>query len=162
MVKNGKLFGKINLFDLLVIILAVILVLGITTKFSVSKNDKSREVTANYEIEIKSIRQETIDAFEVGDTVCEKGSGSVIGKITKIDYEDAYDLMETIDGKIINAPIENRYHLTLTIEAKNAARDVNGVVTAEKYKILGGKDITFETQKARCQGTIKDVSVSEN
>lgn len=162
MVKNGKLFGKVNLFDLLVIILAIILVLGITAKFSVSKKDKAQEVTTNYEIEVKSVKQETIDAFTVGDLVSEKGSGSVIGEITKIDYEDAYDLMETPDGEIINVPIENRYHLTITVESKNAAKDINGVVTVEKYKILSGKDITFETQKARCQGTLKNVNVSEN
>lgn len=161
MVKNGKLFGKINLFDLLVIILAIILALGITAKFSLTAGDKNREVTAKYEIEVKSIKKETIEAFSIGDTVSEKGSGSIIGKITKIDYDDAYDLMETPDGKIINAPVENRYHLTVTVEAKNAAKNVNGIVTVEKYKILGGKDITFETQKARCQGTVQNVSVSE-
>lgn len=162
MLKKGKLFGKINLFDLLVVILLIVLIFGVVAKFSTSKTDKAQAVNATYQIEVKSVKQETIDAFEVGNMVSEKGSGSIIGEITKIDYDDAYDLMETPDGKIINAPIENRYHLTLTIEALGASKDINGVVTMEKYKILGGKDITFETQKARCQGTIKNVEVSEN
>lgn len=159
MVKNGKLFGKINLFDLLVVLLLIVLAVGIVAKFSVSSQDKAQAVTAIYEIEVKSVKKETVDAFKVGDIVSEKGSGSVIGKITDISFSQAYDIMVTPDGRIVNAPIENRYHLTIRVEAGNGAKDVNGVVTVEKYKILDGKDITFETQRARCQGTVKNLEV---
>lgn len=161
MIKDGKLFGKINLFDLLVIILLLLLALGICAKFLISSKDKAQEVTATYEIEVKSIRKETINAFEIGNTVVEKGSNSPIGKVTALNYENAYDLMETLDGKVINAPVENRYNLIITIEAENASKDINGVVMVGKYKVLEGKDITFDTQKARCQGTILNLEVKE-
>ena len=159
MIKNGKLFGKINLFDLLVIVLICLFICGVCSNFILSSKDKAQEVTATYEIEVKSIRRETIDAFEIGHTVVEKGSSSPIGKIAAINYEDAYDLMETLDGKVINAPIENRFHLIITIETDNASKDINGVVMSGKYKILEGKDITFLTQKAQCQGTIQNLKV---
>ncbi len=156
MIKNGKLFGKINVFDFIVIFLLIVLVFGIFAKFVIFSNDEKQQVNITYEILVKSVKQETIEAFEIGQSVYEKANLYNIGKITSVKSEEATDLMETLDGKVIEAPIENRYNLIISVEAQGI-KDHNGLISVNKCKIFDGKDITFDTQKNRCQGTFRNL-----
>ncbi len=158
MIKNGKLFGKINVFDFIVIFLAIVLAFGIFSKFVIFSDNEKQKIDLTYEILVKSVRQETIDAFEIGQGVYEKGSNYYIGEITSVKSEKATDLMETLDGKVIEAPIDNRFNVIISVEAKGI-KDQNGLVSVNKCKIFDGKDINFDTQKNRCYGTFRNMQI---
>ena len=161
MIKNGKLFGKINVFDFALILLLIVLVFGITAKFIVAKREAGKSTDITYEVLVKSVRQETLDSFEIGQKIFEFNTTNCIGEIINITSEGATDLMETLDGKIIEAPVENRFNFTLTVKA-TAKQGKNGLLNIEKLKIFDGKDITFDTLLNRCQGTVQNIKRIEN
>ena len=155
--KKGKF--SINAFDFIVIVLLIVLVVGIFAKFVIFSDDKKMQVDITYDILVKSVRQETIDAFEIGQGVYEKANGYYIGEITSINSEGATDLMETLDGRVIEAPVENRYNLIISVKAEGI-KDQNGLVSVNKCKIFDGKDINFDTQKNRCYGTFRNMQIN--
>jgi len=160
MIKNGKLFGKINIFDFIVIVLLILLIFGIFSKFVIFSENEKQKINITYDILVKSVKQETIDAFSVGQGVYERQNGYYIGEITSIKAEGATDLMETLDGKVIEAPIENRFNLILSVKAEGI-QDQNGFVSINKCKIFDGKDINFDTQKNRCNGTFRNMKIEK-
>lgn len=159
MIKDGKIFGKINIFDCFVVLMIIVFIIGVGSKFSIFKGDKSNKVSVEYEMLVKAVREETINSFEVGQDVFFTNTSYNIGKIKEIKYENASELMETIDGRIIEAPIENRYNLTLIIESDNGMLDSKQMVLVSSQKIMQGREMTFDTQKNRCQGTINKVII---
>ncbi len=161
--KNGKVnkkFGKMNIFDFIVIFLLVVLVFGVFAKFVIFSKDKQQRVEITYDILVKSVKQETIDAFEIGQSVYERANNYYIGEITSLKSEEATDLMETLDGKIIEAPVENRCNLIISVKAEGI-EDQNGLVSVNKCKIFDGKDINFDTQKNRCNGTFRNMQINK-
>lgn len=161
MIKNGKIFGKINVFDFALILLLIVLVFGIAAKVIVSKSEAGKITDITYEVFVKSVRQETLESFEIGQKVYEINTTNCIGEIINIASENATDLMETLDGKIIEAPVENRLNFTLTIKA-SAKESENGILNIEKLKIFDGKDISFDTLLNRCQGTVQNIKRIDN
>ena len=138
--KKGKLFGKISVLDLIVIVVLIVAVVGCIYKFVVSSGD----TTLNMVIKTGSTRQFTVDALHVGDAVYEV-HGDKIGTITDIRTEQAYETVDTHDGNKQYLPVENRYFVYLTVEAE-------GTITEKGYFINGskqfskGSSVSIETQ----------------
>ena len=118
MIKDGKIFGKINIVDFFVLLVVVLLVLGAIIKFGKfnNKTEESSNEIIEYKIEVKSIRDFTVKAFESGDIVYDSQTGVNIGKITNVESVPAetYEIMENGKTELVNNTY--RYDMTLTIE----------------------------------------------
>ena len=146
--KKGKLFGKISVLDLIVIVVLIVAVVGCIYKFGPGKANgtvvSSGDTTLNMVIKTGSTRQFTVDALHVGDAVYEV-HGDKIGTITDIRTEQAYETVDTHDGNKQYLPVENRYFVYLTVEAE-------GTITEKGYFINGSKQfskghsVSIETQ----------------
>ena len=60
---KGKLFGVINIIDLVVIIAVVVLALSAFVKFDQNEKITSSDKVIEYTVEVENIRQPSIDAF---------------------------------------------------------------------------------------------------
>lgn len=157
MLKNGKLFGKINLFDFAVILLILILVLGIGYKFLVlNKETQQNTVTITYDLEIKSVRDVTVNAFREGDTVYHYKLDEAIGQITKVTPRPATDAMDTLNGTVVDASVEGRFDVTVSVTGTAILQD-DGNLMMGKAKIVEGTELRASTQLANCTATIKNV-----
>ncbi|MBQ7792152.1 MAG: DUF4330 domain-containing protein [Clostridia bacterium] len=157
MIKNGKLFGKINLFDFAVIILILILIFGIGYKFLViNKEEQKNTVTVTYDLYIESVRDLTVNAFHVGDTVYHYKLDQAIGQVADIQTQPAENPMDTPDGTVVNAPVEGRFDLTVSVTGTAVLQD-DGNLMMGKAKIVEGTEIRASTQLANCTATIKNV-----
>lgn len=157
MIKNGKLFGKINLFDFAVIILILILVFGIGYKFlALNKEEQQNTVAITYDLEIKSVRDLTVNAFRVGDTVYHYKLDEAIGQVTEITPRPATDVMDTLDGTVQDATVEGRFDLTISVSGTAVLQD-DGNLMMGKAKIVEGTEIRASTQLANCTAVIKNV-----
>lgn len=168
MIKNGKLFGKINIFDCMILVLLLLLILGFFA-FSgigaIKDNSLLREselLESEYKITLESVRSETVDSFKLGTAVYEADKKTQIGVISGIESEQAHVIMETFDGKVVKAPVEGKFDLTLTIRGvvrKSADGDL-WITTTQR--LLEGKNLMFLTQINKCQGTVKNIEIIEN
>ncbi len=157
MIKNGKLFGKINLFDFAVIILVLILVFGIGYKFLVlNKAEQQNTVTITYDLEIESVRDLTVNAFHVGDTVYHYKLDQAIGQVTAIATQPATKVLDNVDGTVVDAPVEGRFDLTVSVSG-TAVLQGDGNLMMGKAKIVEGTEIRASTQLANCTAVIKNV-----
>lgn len=160
--KKGKLFGKINLFDLIVIILIVVLLFGVAYKVFVMVPDKmtprgeEQTVDVTFDVLIESVRDATVNTFHVGDTLFYYNSEEDLGKITAITPNPATDILETLDGTVINAPVQDRYDLVLTVSG-SATRYEDGTLMMAKTRVVDGIELRVATQMANCIGTVKNL-----
>lgn len=153
--KNGKLFGKINIFDFVALILIIVLIFGVFYKFLVI--DKAEKmVDISYNLFIKNVRDVTVNSFSENATIFDYKLDESIGTITKVEKEQAKSIMKLLDGRAINTSVDERYDMTISVKAK-AVKQQDGTLIVGKTKIVDGVELKISTQKGNCQATIKEV-----
>ena len=90
--KNGKLFGKINIIDLLIVLVVIAaLVLVATRMFTPGEKGErveSTKVTLTY-VAVDALIGAG-EAINVGDPVYEDTTNIELGTVTSVQYEEAY------------------------------------------------------------------------
>lgn len=157
MIKNGKLFGKINLFDLLVILLILVLAVGIGYKFLVIDKEVAKNtVEVTYDLKIETVRDVTVNAFREGDTVYHYKLEEPIGTVSGIATTPAMDTLDTLSGEALSVPVEDRYDLVVTVKG-TAVRQDDGNLMMGKVKLVEGTELRVATQLAHCTALVENV-----
>lgn len=157
MIKNGKLFGKINLFDLLVILLILVLVVGIGYKFLVIDKEVAKNtVEVTYDLKIETVRDVTVNAFREGDTVYHYKLEEPIGAVSAVNTSPAMDTLDTLSGEALSVPVEDRYDLVVTVKG-TAVRQDDGNLMMGKVKLVEGTELRVATQLAHCTALVENV-----
>ena len=115
--KRGRLFGLINIVDLLVIILLLALVMVGVKRFGNKAavgeaTTKKGVVTA----EVKDVRDVTANNIKVGDPIYDYDKGTLIGKIATAEVEPYKDKTE-YQGKFYKAEVPGKFRVIITIDA---------------------------------------------
>lgn len=115
--KKGRLFGLINIVDLLVIILLLALVMVGVKRFGNKAavgeaTTKKGVITA----EIKDVRDVTANNIKVGDPIYDYDKGTYLGKIVTAEVEPYKDKTE-YQGKFYNAEVPDKFRVIITIDA---------------------------------------------
>ncbi len=156
MIKNGKLFGKINLFDFLVVVLILVLVFAIGMKFLFNKETVTNTVEVTYELKVESVRDVTVNAFRKGDPIYHYELDEVIGTVEDVQSVPATDSMRTLDGEAIEAPVEDRFDVLVTVKG-TAVRHSNGNLMIGKAKLVEGGKFRAATLLANCQVEVQNL-----
>lgn len=123
--EKGRLFGKVSLIDIFVILFALLMAFAVYLRFFSNETTSIRggNDTFTYVARINGLRQWTVDGFHVGDKLWEEEHDTCMGTIKAIEVVPAsweYDLMT---GEVVQASPENRYDVYLTIEAEGLVSD---------------------------------------
>jgi len=119
--KNYRLFGVINLIDLVVVIAlliggyAVYKVLGHKTVTAVSPNSK----TVEYTLFVPGLREFNPSQLNVGDNVATKSDGKSIGRIVSV--ESSPTPIETYDSnlhKYVSLPSQAYTDVSINVETQ--------------------------------------------
>lgn len=126
--KNGKLFGKISVIDILVVAVVIVLIFAVYSRFFTKTTTAVGTINDSFEFQlcVKGVREQTVDALRVGDSVYDSENNTYLGTITAIEVTDAYGEYATIDGDYVVAPVEGRKEAVLTIAA-------DGLISAGRY-----------------------------
>jgi hypothetical protein len=158
--KKGQLFGKINIFDFIALILIFLLVFGGGYKLlAINIETAENTVEITYDLFIQSVRDATVDAFSVGGAVYDFNLKEKIGYITGVKKEPAKRYLENLDGSVSEVLAENRYDVTVSV--KTEAVRVKGMLTIGKAKIIDGLNVQINTQKANCIADVKNLIMKE-
>lgn len=130
--KQGRLFGKLSIIDLLVILIVVVLAAAFYLKRNVKEHTSPVTPTTSitYEIKIPGVRDEILSEFQVGDQVydTDNDSGNAIGTIREIRVEP-YRLNATLtDGSYTVGEVEGRNDVYLTLEG-------SGLISGGRYYV---------------------------
>ena len=154
--KNGRLFGLINIIDLLIIGLVVVVV----GRFFIGTPQKSGgAVTKNIEVilHVKEVRDATVDVIKVGDVVKETKSNAVLGKITDLIVRPSDTLVETAEGKVVVYPNPVYKDIYITLVGSGSAGE-NAIVLGSN-EIRVGTTLQIKTNMYSVTTTVMSIDV---
>lgn len=152
--KNGKLFGKISIVDLLILILVAVLAIGlifrVVNKSAISGNSNFKTV-----LKIEDVRQFTVDAIQVGDVIYEQHANE-IGVVSNVEIGEATEIMEDMKGEAFLAPLDQRYNLIITLDTTGRISDKGYYANGNRQLSIGG-DLPIQSKYVYTSSRIIDV-----
>lgn len=167
--RNGRLFGKISVIDVIVILAVIVVALAIYVKTHKPQTGSNvSTTTVVYQMKVDNQPEYMLQAIQVGDQIYDKerSTGGSLGTITDIQVSDGTYEAKLNDGTYEVVPAENRYNLLLTIRGEglveedgsillnrvydlgvNSSREFNN-----KYGLFLGRIVSIETETAQPQG----------
>lgn len=147
MIKDGKLFGKINLFDAAILFLILILIVAGILKFKTFNKTANGDASLGkitYTMIINNVRDYTADSFVSGDAVYDSGTNIQIGNITNIATRDARIIKSLVDGR--TEIVENPYRkdIILTVETPGTSTE-NGYYANKSIELKIGSEKKIKT-----------------
>lgn len=139
--EKGRIFGKINIFDLFVL-LALLIAIGTVGYKVVSDKVKASGIvpTTTYIVTIKSLAMPPsyTEALKKDDRIYYDNSGFVNAKIVGISEEPAMITVQTSDGSLIESKSPNLVDVTVDIEVIDS-HDTPDIRVGRYAVAVGGK-----------------------
>ena len=153
---KGRVFGLINIIDLLVILLVVAVVGRFTL---MQKQQSAGAVTRTIEVvvHVKEVRDATCNVINEGDVVKETKTNAVLGKITNVKVVPSESIVETADGRLVVAPNPVYKDIYLTIQGSGTAGD-NAIVLGSN-EIRVGTTLQLKTNMYSVTSTVMSIDV---
>ena len=130
--KHGKLFGRVSIIDILIVV--AILALGIGFVIRQTSEGLATLISPNQPfyivLETNRLRDVNLDAIAVGDTMFRLHSRDPMGTIVDIELHPATETMRRRDGVVVIAEMESRYRVVITLESQ-------GSITSTGYFVNG-------------------------
>ena len=123
--EKGRIFGKVSLLDIFVVLFALVMVLAIYLRFFSNETTSIRtgSDTFTYTLRVNGVRMWTVDGFHVGDKLWDWENDIYLGTITGIETTPATWEYDLINGSLTVANSEGRYDLYLSVEVDGLIRD---------------------------------------
>jgi len=157
--EKGRLFKKINIIDLALILIIVISVVSTVYKFGFSnhKDVGSANTKITYVVKVKAVRDVASDALKVGDALYEKTTKKPIGKITDKKVDVAKESVNMSNGTLSKeVEIPDKYDVYLTIEGEGLVSD-EGYFLDGSYQIGVFSSVEFFSKFVDTTGTVTEI-----
>ena len=155
--KNGKLFGKISIIDLLIFGMVVLVFFGIMMRQARTQQDVQvvQDTQINYTIEIANVRYWARYNIRPGDSVF--SSNTQVGTVVAVTYEPYTTTVATAQG-VFQAEVPNRYTTRIHVEAR-AMIDGGRVLVSHSIPMgSGNANMQFTTRYANFTGRISELN----
>ena len=150
--------AKFNLVDLVIVVVIIsLLAAGVYKLFFVNQELAAQEQKVEYRVLLENVRKPTVDAFQDGQKVREYQTNIELGTVSGKESVPYTQPVPTLDGKVVNAPVPEKYNLTVIINSPAVVSDNN--VTINGKEIKTGDKITIKTNTASSTGVVMEVSV---
>ncbi len=163
--KKGRLFGKISIIDLIIILIAIaVLIVGV--RFLISKKAKAPMPgkvpgTVYYTLEVKNVNEQFIKELEKGDKVFNAIRNNELGVIDSIKTEKYSFLMRNFEtGTFEKVFYENRYNAYIRVKA-DAKVDVKHIHVGEQL-IRVGTGVAIKSKGIACNTWIVELELVED
>lgn len=158
--KKGKLFGKINIIDLVVV---VVILFFAYNAFSTTNEIESEEFMQSEEaymtLELEEVHSNFLNVVEVGDVVKDSVRGFVLGEIIEVESESYKEMVTTTDGKVEYKSIPGLYNIQVVLDIQGIF-DGNGVLVQSKRYYIGS-ETRIKTEDYVTDAFVLDISKNE-
>jgi len=157
--KNGRLFGKVSVIDVIVVIVVILLAAGVYLRYfaletTASVGQPSEPI--EFSLKVGGVRQYTVDVLAVGDEVFSGGNMEKLGTITDISVGPAMQWGSTVDGRTVHAEIEDKYDMIITIRGEGVISD--GRFYVSRIQELGAnQSASFFTKYSSFGGMVTEI-----
>ncbi|MCL2699711.1 MAG: DUF4330 domain-containing protein [Defluviitaleaceae bacterium] len=159
--KNGKIFGKVSIFDLIIILLIIVVGFGSVYKFTSERtNVEGGQRPLVYTIGIPNVRDFTLQYYQVGLRCFCSRTGEELGTITAVRSEPFMDVQPDLRGNALLVEVPGRIKIELDLETMGLETD-RGFYAAGTFEIRAGSEIMFHTKYVDVTGVVERVSVKD-
>ena len=125
---QGRLFGKISVIDVFVVLVVVVMAFALYVKnntLEASKTGESSKTMITFVVEAENQPLYIVDAIKVGDKVYDKdrSSGGAIGTITAVEELESGWTERLNNGTYSRITNENTRNLRITVEGSGSVTD---------------------------------------
>ncbi len=158
---TGKLFGKISIIDIAVLLIIILVCVGVVSKFGgekvqiISKNEKLICV-----LKVEGVRDYTVDAIKKSKSVFNEKTKEKLGDIIDIKTEPGKTMLLVQDGAYKEVETAGRSDVYLTIEVEGKITD-SGYYTGSNTQMATGSSVGITTKYAECDTKIMSVEKAE-
>ncbi|MGI6776488.1 MAG: DUF4330 domain-containing protein [Acetivibrionales bacterium] len=157
--KKGRLFGKVNVIDLFVMLVIIAVIAGVG--YTYINRNKEASFSRNLEdIQVEFYQEEVNDftakSIKIGDPVRESVQNASFGRVTDIKIEEAVSWIKTGDGKNISAPKPGYSSVYITMEAKGIIGSNGVTIDNSVYRI--GQTMVLYVGNSAFWGRISDIT----
>jgi hypothetical protein len=154
---KGRLFGKISIIDILIVVIIIVAVAGIGSKFVKSKTASPFVKTDKIQVQfyVEDAPDYAIKAVKIGDPVRESIQNTGLGKVIDIKIDKSVSWVQTDKGEYVAASREGYLSCVLTMEAEGIYGN-NGVsINNTEYYI--GRTLVLYVGNSALSGRIYDL-----
>lgn len=160
--RNGRLFGKVSVIDVLVVAVVLVLAAALNMKNNHLSHTSTSvtNVPITYQILVSGTRNYVGDTIQEGDLLYEKdrNSGGALGTIVSVEVLPSSRIAEFIDGTVDMVPAEDSSNLLLTVQGEGIVSD--GRVLLNRIYDLGVNSArTFCTKYVQFVGNISNIQL---
>lgn len=156
--KNGKLFGKISILDILVLLLVLGVGAGTVYKYTSSRTVAlGGNTKIEYTTVITGVRTFTLENYKVGLKCFDTKTGESIGTITDVRSEPLRETMEMPTGELVLAERSDVIKIYLDIEATGVETDQAYLINGT-YEVKAGSELALTTKYVDAASVVESVS----
>jgi hypothetical protein len=132
--QKGRLFGKVSVIDLLILLAVVGLGLGYVYQRTSPEILQIVNADTKFYVTMTANRMRgfSVDAVDIGDIMYKQHDRQPLGTVVKLETEPATDYMLYPDGTAVLVEMEERYRMYITLESTGSITDVgyhvNGIM----------------------------------
>ena len=157
--KDGKLFGKVSIIDIGLIILVILIAFGTYWRFY--GNGKAKKVTENtkisYVVEFRGAKKLYLDEIKVGDLVGNIETSKQYGRIKSITSEPYKNFIVDNNGEYKESVVPGQWKLLITIEA-DGIDTFDGFYINERSIKVSDNIVYFKTKYMQFGGFITSIT----
>ncbi len=153
--EKGKLFGIINIVDLIIILLVILVAGGIAYKFT-HKSAQGEIKTVEFQVLVPCIRPELAAAVSVGDKMV-SGSSYTAVTVKDINIQPGYSVNLDARGQKVEA--YDPYLVDLFVTNEGQVNLSSATITMGGQEIRVGKDYYVKSLDYELKGTITKVDI---
>ncbi len=162
--KNYKLFGKIPIFDIIiVIVLFAVIIVGASIFLSSKSGQNATSVekkTIRYTVEFQNISKMIESNVTAGDKVRYRPTDTEVGKVVSAQSKPYYVLgMDTVTGEAVKSILDDRQCVEVVIEATAKIEDSG--ISVEDMRFGLGRTIDLVTPGITGTCIVRDIEIVE-
>ena len=159
--EKGRLFSKVSIVDIAVVIFLICAVLFVGLKFFAPPGNISsaEEMAYEYTFKVDNIRQASVDALKKSEGMSVYDSeGAFLGNIREVTEIIPYKAtVIKADGTMVNAQVPDKYTVKATVEV-TGKKTTDCIMVSNKREISVGNHMSITTPEITVEVVITSVN----
>jgi hypothetical protein len=159
---KGRVFGKVNIIDILVVVLIAAAAFGYWhTRVGSKQLSELRGKTGPVEVTflVANVRPATVNAIKVGDKVNDSRSNTYLGEVTAVRAEPAEIAVTGPDGRIYESTSTIRKDVWVTVVGPG--RVSPNVITLGSTEVRIGAQVALKSNIFAVQSTVMAIKTPD-
>ncbi len=155
--KKGKLFGKINIIDFLILVVILLAIVVVGARFIKPAGGDAETIQMQFYIE--EVDNWVAEKVQVGDALYDGTYELSLGTVTAVETSEPRTWGLTQDGQYVLAPREGYCSLTVTGRMQGKKTETGAEIDGNRYGV--GHSMVLYAGDAKMYLRVHDISVVE-